>query len=92
MGTYFGARALENLQKRIAPLYQIHYENVDPEKTVENVDPEKSEENFVFEKLKILKIYDESFEKQTMPLGSSTLGELGSSEGALSTIVVACEG
>ena len=84
--------------KKRAPLYyqQIHYENVDPEKTVENVDPEKSEENFVSEKPKNLENMmnhdQQSSEKQTVPSGFSTLGELGSSYGVLSIIVVACEG
>ena len=48
-GNYVGARELENSLKKLAPLYQIHYENVDPEKTVENLDPGKSEEKFVSE-------------------------------------------
>ena len=39
-GSYVGDRDLENLLKKLAPVYQIHYENVDPEKNVENVDPE----------------------------------------------------
>ena len=37
--------------KNLAPVYEVHYENTDPEEKVENVDPEKAVEKKAVENI-----------------------------------------
>ena len=45
-GSYVEDHNLENLLKILAPVYMMHYENLDPVQSFENVDPEKFGEKF----------------------------------------------
>ena len=43
-GSFIQSGSQKNLLKNLAPVYEVHYENADPEEKVENVDPEKAVE------------------------------------------------